>query len=201
MGRVMVVPAAALAFLVGEAVARPDSPPPAVVAPAAAPARPPASPAAAPLAAAERGKPTDEAQIALTDGQRTVAALRKGLAEIEALMRYAARSGEGFRVHCVARRVAAARSMVGLGDASVVAAQQAIRDQDTAELQYQLGRLRMLGDKMRWEKGDARICVEDDLSSVQTLQRGLDIYPDPPSPDPASAPPPAGSPPLPEPPL
>lgn len=152
------------------------------------------------LAAHSGGSRGANAQLALTQSSGPAASetlgraraslsqLRRGVAGLDGIMKYAQAQKDAYPASCVARRRAMGDAVVRLGQEAVSAVEEALRRSDTAEAQYHMSRLQLMGEKVKTLLAEGNLCVHDDASFVQISRREVQIDRGIPDDDPAAAP-------------
>jgi hypothetical protein len=137
--------------------------------------------------------PAAAATAASPDPMTEARALVKGLYDTAAFIeRVQERSGvagnHGLRGSCVAEKLAEAKISIRLGGEEMERLEQSLARKDQGERDYALRRLRLLSQRTRGLEHDARVCAEDDTSSVDVTEVKVEIAPQIPSGDPSNLP-------------
>jgi hypothetical protein len=138
--------------------------------------------AAKALAAAPDPAPATELERAKAD----MRVLTDGIRAVERIAALA--DGRAVRASCVAEKLAEARAgvQIGSGELATVetiwardqsAAAPEVRNQDESDLAYALTRLHLLADRALELSRAARVCVDEDRSSVTVTRVQVEIVP------------------------
>lgn len=153
------------------------------------------------LAVAEGGAPRGAAnpQLALSQpsgaggsealgkARGSLSQLRRGVAGLEGILKYAQTQKDAYPASCVERRRAMGDAVVRLGQEAVSAVEEAVRRSNAAEAQYHLSRLQLMGEKVKTLLAEGNLCVHDDASFIQISRREVQIERGIPDGDPAAA--------------
>ena len=136
-----------------------------------------------------------------TELERAKAEMRVLTDSVQAIERVAALTGgRAVRASCVAEKLAQARAGVQIGSGELARiesisahdqsqAEPAARNQDESDLAYALTRLHLLADRALEVTRAARVCADEDHSSVTITRVDVQIAPGTPADDPTALPP------------
>jgi hypothetical protein len=130
---------------------------------------------------------------ASTDPLAEARAVVKDLYDIAAFIeRVQERTGgpadHALRASCVAEKLAEAKISIRLAGDEMARLEQSLAHKDQGERDYALRRLRLLSERSRGLEHDARVCAEDDTSSVDVTEVKVEIAPQIPPGDPSNLP-------------
>ena len=92
------------------------------------------------------------------------------------------------RASCVSEKLAEAKISIRLAGEELERLEQSLARKDQGERDYALRRLRLLAERTRGLQRDARLCAEDDTSSVDVTEVKVEIAPQIPAGDPTNLP-------------
>ena len=161
--------AAALALLLTLGGASADT---GTVAPAAPPASQPAVQKTAATSAAD----------AVADGEKRLRNMTARVSRIKQIRDHVAIARDATQLSCVQYQEARARVVLQLAQDTQEA--QALATDDAAERAYQGSRLTMLDDMLQGVQKAANVCIDQELSTVQSYKVEVDVSRGVPSPEP-----------------